>query len=380
VSGTIASPALSHGLAALLRGEAVLWNALGVTAAEFLEACSEQDLVGLLDKQLGNLPEDRDWPPDIREGLARKARAEAARELLRHREIIVVLEALAGEGVHPILLKGTPFAYQVYEAPHLRPRCDTDLLVPRAQIEMVRRSLAPRGYCAPLYCDGELLFCQFELAKEDEFGVDHVFDFHWKISTQSMFADLLTYDELSAAAVPVPTLGSHARTAGLVHALLLACLHPVMHHRNIERLIWIYDIHLLASGLSAAEFGRFVDLAVAKQVATISARGLALAHARFATRIPDRVTSHLLAVRYAEPSASYLQPARRWNDELMSSMRGLPRWTERVRLLREVVFPGPSYMLKAYGLRPGWASAVFLPALYFHRGVCGLVKVVAGRK
>ena len=51
-----------------------------------------------------------------------------------------------------------------------------------------------------------------------------------------------------------------------------------------------------------------------------------------------------------------------------------------MRLLREVMLPGPGYMLKAYGLRSSSLSAALLPALYVHRLALGGWKVLAGQK
>ena len=373
-------PPLADGLAAVLRGTNVPWRTLGVPPAEFLERCAEEDLTGLVYARLRGRPQV-DWPPDLSAALAREARAEAARELLRHRELTSVLEVLAAQGIHPILLKGTPLAYTVYPAPSLRPRRDTDLLVPRAQVDAARRAVTELGYDAPPYCDGELLFCQFELGRADAFGVRHAFDFHWKISTQTPFADLLTYEELAASAEPVPALGPHARSAGTLNALLLACIHPVMHHRNEERLLWVYDVHLLASRLSAVELHQFAGLAATKGVAAITAQQLSLARARFGTSIPEAITAALGAVpRTTEPTAAYLQPNRRWHQELGSSIRGLGRWSDRLRLLREVAFPGPSYVLKVYGVNTGAIGAALLSALYLHRGIRGVWRVLTGWK
>ena len=261
-------------LSALVSGDTVAWPTLGVTPAEFLEVCAREDLIGLVHQRLRASSDAGNWPQTLCADLARQARAQTAVELVRHEELVSVLQALADAHVHPILLKGTPLAYEVYSAPASRPRLDTDLLTRREELGGVRSVMAGLGYTAPTQCDGELLFYQFALARNDRYGVEHVFDFHWKISTQSVFADLLTYDELAADAVAIPALGPHALGAGPVHALLLACLHPVMHHRNLERLIWVYDIHLLASRLSAAELGRFADLAIAKEVGTICATNL----------------------------------------------------------------------------------------------------------
>ncbi len=46
------------------------------------------------------------------------------------------------------------------------------------------------------------------------------------------------------------------------HALLMACVHRVAHHFDPPTLIWLYDIHLLASSMSEDDATRFVALAV----------------------------------------------------------------------------------------------------------------------
>ena len=164
------------------------------------------------------------------------------------------------------------------------------------------------GYVEPPFSDGELLFCQFQVIKTDHLDIGHVFDVHWKISTQSVFADVLTYDELAAWAEPVPALGPNARAAGVVEALLLACIHPVMHHRNADRLIWLYDIHLLASRLSDVDLERFAARAVRKQVAAICLHQLLLTRARFGTRVSGALIETLSSPGAAEPSESYCKP------------------------------------------------------------------------
>lgn len=380
MNSAITCPLLKDSLAALLKGNQVAWSALGLAPDELLDVCAAEDLTPLLHQRLNQRAEGDHWPHGLREAVARHAHAEAARELLRRKEIVSALDALAVAGVHPILLKGTPLAYSVYEAPSARPRADTDFLIPREQVETASQTMSELGYAPTLYCDGELVFCQFEMRRIDGFGVDHAFDFHWKISTQSLFADLLSYDELAADACAVPALGPHARTAGPLHALLLACVHPAMHHRNAPRVLWLYDIDLLASLLSAAEFDRFVDLVITKNVTAIVAHELALARSLWGTSIPDSAISRLHASATPEPSATYLLPDRGWRHELASNVRGLPTWRARVRLLREVLFPSPAYMLRSCGLTMGICGAVLLPVLYLHRLVHGAGKVLRGRK
>jgi Uncharacterised nucleotidyltransferase len=367
------------GIAELLKGEEAAWSTFGIAPAELLETCCTEDLTSLVFHRLCEAPRS-DWPTSLRQQLRHMARAAAAVEMLRKREINSVLDALGAKGIHPVLLKGTALAYSVYSNPSSRPRADTDLIVPRDQTDALCHVMETLGYAMPNACDGELLFCQFQMAKADRLGMRHAFDIHWKISTQSLFYEVLAYDELDADAVPAPALGGTARVAAPAHALLLACIHPVMHHNNIERLIWVYDIHLLASSLSITELDRFADMAAARGVAAIAAHELALARSRFATRGLDEVIDRLAARRGLEPSAAYLSPGRRWHDDLASNIGALPHWSDRVRLLREIAFPNRHYVLNAYGFPQGGLSAAMLPLLYSRRIVHGAWKIATGRK
>ena len=345
-----------------------------------MRACADEDLAGLVYERVRALPNDAEWPFAVRETLARQARENMAAELARRAQIVSVLDALSADGIRPLLFKGTALAYTLYQAPHLRPRLDTDLFIDRADLEAVTRTFAALGYSQPAYCDGELLFGQVMFTKTDGLAIDHVFDVHWRVSTQSVTAGLVTFDDLSAAAVNVPALGRVARSVGPAHALLLACVHAVVHHRNAERLIWIHDIHLLVSRLSSNELEEFVRLAIAGRVAAVCAHSLSVASERLGASIPDRLLRQLLNGSVDEPSAAYLAPGRSWRHEQASNIAGLERWTDRMQLAREVLLPSAAYMRKRYRLRPGPLGTVLLPALYIHRTVRGGLAMVRGRK
>jgi hypothetical protein len=65
---------------------------------------------------------------------------------------------------------------------------------------------------------------------------------------------------------------------------------------------------------------------------------------------------------------------------MRASLRGLPCWSDRLRLLREVTLPGPAYMLQAYNVTSSPLGSALLPFLYCHRLVLGGWKVLARRK
>jgi Uncharacterised nucleotidyltransferase len=364
--------------AALRDGQAAPALDPTVATSDFLDWCRGEDLLPLLDaanraKRLGG------WPRDLRESLTAAAPGYAAREMVARTAIDAALAALRERGVRPVLFKGTALAYSAYRHPHLRPRNDTDLLIDRRDVDRVRATLGAAGYAEPNYCDGELVFCQFELQKTDLLALPIALDFHWKISTQAAFADLFTYEELHATSVPAPALSPHARVAGGAEALILACIHPAMHHRNELRLLWVHDVHLLYSGLSDAERARFEDLALTRAVAAVCAHQLRLARELLGTPVEDAVLARLNRPR-GEATAVYLDGSRRWRDELASNLGTLSGWRSRLRLLREVAFPRPGYVLAKYGVRSTTAGWLLLPALYAGRLAWGSWKIVTGRK
>ncbi len=368
-------------LAALLQGTAPPWTGMGCDAGAFLQACEREEIAALVCHHLQGTPEFTRWPAAVRQALGEARRAAVARELLAQRELVRVLDALAAHRVRPLLLKGSALAYTLYPHPSLRPRCDTDLLIREADADVVRASMSELGYAAAVQCDGDLLFRQFELSREDRFGVTHAYDVHWAISTQALFADLLPYEELAPRAVAVPALGANGRALGTVDALLLALIHPVMHHRNEQRLLWVYDVHLLASALDGPGWEELTAHAVSKGIAAVCAQGLRVSQAWFCTEVPRHVLDTLAAVPVEQqPTAAYLAPGRTWAHETASNLRALQRWRDRLRLLREIALPSPGYLLRAYGLGAAGVGKLVLPALYLHRGVRGVLRVVSGRR
>ncbi len=83
-----------------------------------------------------------------------------------------------------------------------------------------------------------------------------------------------------------------------MHALLLACMHRGTHRHNPyyvsgephtggDRLIWLYDLHLLAESFGEHDWQSFIARADAKGLRGICADGLATAHQCFATNVPE---------------------------------------------------------------------------------------------
>lgn len=348
------------------------WNA--ADAQQFLEFLPHQGMGPLFWQILHDAGRLDHWPQVIRDGLSTMVRRLAALDLLRRQAVNQVLAALHAHGVEPLLMKGVPLAYTIYPEPWLRPVSDVDLLIPADQVAGTRKIFDELGFVRPPSAEGELILHQFMATQNDAAGMAQVFDVHWKISNTNVFADMLPYDELFAERIAVPALGEAAFTLSNRHALLLACIHRVGHHANSRRLIWLYDIHLLAQQMSDVQARDFVNLARDKRAWRICADGITLAREAFATGL-DPVLAE--AVDNApgfprEPSALYLRPQATLLKRIGFDLVTTRGWHRKLLLLWRQVFPSAAYMAARHGARGPWQLALG----YARRFVSGLHRLM----
>jgi hypothetical protein len=312
------------------------------------------------------------WDHELIAAMRPSVMAERALAIVRELELRRVLSALADHGVTPLLLKGAHLAFALYPSPDRRPRLDTDLLINERDRPIVRRCLEGLDYVPGATVTGDVAFAQFQVWRIDESGARHTIDVHWRIANPKAFADRLTHDELRRDAVPVPRLGSNAFGPSAVHALLLACLHRTAHHGTSTRLVWLYDIHLLARQLSERGWIELANLARDRGVAPVLASGLEASAEKIGTVIPDAIVNQL-RVDAADTDADvlgFLSGPQSQMHVAVSDWKRIRSWRARVRFACEHLFPAPGYMRDRYQIR----SQAALPFLYAHRLATGSVK------
>jgi hypothetical protein len=309
-------------------------------------------------------------PADLVAGLERELRQAAALDAWSDQDLSGLLDALAADGVDALLFKGAALGHTLYDAPHLRPRVDTDILIRREQLEAADQVLGSQGWSRPPEADFELAAAQRHYTKPGAASGELLLDVHWKIANPRVFADAVSFDELHRRAVPVPALGLHARAPRAVDALWLACVHRVAHHHDEVDLLWLWDIHLLVSRLSAEESGEFVSLAARTAMTRVCARGLDLVSIAFGT------PTAALSARLVAAGSGRDEPASRFLGGVMpiTSLRAdlttLRGWRERRELLAEHLVPSRAYMRTVY---PRWPGSILWLA-YLHRVVRGAPK------
>jgi len=368
-------------ICALLRHEVRAWEHGGDpdAIARFIAAASFHGVLPLLDAEFRCRGEAGAWPRDIQLACLTAALARQDSERALRPEITRVLDALAADGVQPLVLKGGALAHSHYPEPALRPRSDTDLLVPPEQRAQAGRTLQRLGYaCAP-GGSGEMVFSQALWSRKDGRGAVHFIDLHWRLNNAHVLARALTYPELATRSVALPALGAAARALAPVDALLVACLHRAGHafetvqvagatRRASDRLVWLLDIHLLAGRMSDSQFDAFAALASERRVRTLCRDALERARACFGTAIAPAAWQALCADGPAEPSADLLQAGSL--RRLAGELQAIDGWRDRLRWLAEMAFPDAAYMRWKY---PD-AALPWLPLLYLRRACSAVAR------
>jgi hypothetical protein len=356
-----AEPRIIETLAARLRGERV-----GISATLVAEARRHRVHL-LLAETLS--PAERREPAGA--ALVAELRSAAILTALRDGALHRLLDAFAAAPIETLVLKGAALAHTIYPAPHLRPRADLDLLIASRHVTDADRLLIAEGWTRALEPDSTLASAQRHYQRRCPSGITEQLDLHWKIANLRVFGDAVTFEELWTRAERIPTLGGHARTPSRADALFIACVHRVAHHDDAADLLWLWDVHVLVSGFSAAEADRFVDLAVARRMRAVCTRGVALAAECFHTPGAAALVARLdRRPARAEPSARLVGGDLRLVDLLRADLAATAGWRARITLVSEHLFPARSYMRSVYGRWP----AALLPLAYAHRIVRGAPK------
>jgi hypothetical protein len=277
----------------------------------------------------------------------------AALETLQAETLREVLAVLPGT---PLVTKGTALAYSIYDSPDLRPRTDVDLLIDERDLETVRSAFHSIGFGENVSVVRQHMFFRVDANR-----VMQSYDVHLDITNNATTAGVLRYEELRARAVQLAAFGAFAPSPE--DALLYACVHRVVHHHDVERLIWLYDVHLLYQAVARDVFWA---RAKERRVVTICRHSIELARHWFGGDAGD-----LPAVVDDEPSRVFLERDRTRGALLAGDLAALPSWRERLRILGALAFPPAEYMERAFGVR----ARVLMPALYAWRGLRGLFRL-----
>jgi hypothetical protein len=261
-----------------------------------------------------------------------------------------VVAELAEAGLPALLLKGSALACWLYPSPHLRESSDIDLLLgSRADAERAAALCARLGYRiqhAPGSVGYELL-CRRQGPGTMPFDLD----IHWGLINAPVFAGSMGFAEMQAASIPLPGV-PRGRGLCALHALVHACVHRAANNYTGvgERLKWLYDLHLLASGFEEADWRALVELCRGRGLGGVCADALAATRRAFATAYPEWLEAQLLG-----QSEHALDPGRigDWKYMQRRNLEALPTAAAKARWAWQQLFPGSQYLRVLYGTDEG---------------------------
>jgi colanic acid biosynthesis glycosyl transferase WcaI len=301
----------------------------------------------------------------------------AAHELARQAAVRAVLDRFAAADIPVLVLKGTALAYTHYPQPYLRSRGDLDLLIPEHRQADADAVLTAAGY-KPQHQLREAGSYQLTYyPPESAVGADAV-DLHEQLNDHRIFTPLLTFDRLFADSISVPSLGAHARSPCPVHMMLHACMHRAANFTTVyhvagasviapNRLIWLYDIHLLANAFTRQEWTRLADFAEQHAIRQVCWDALQATASAFRKSIPADVAKRLGTAETKEPSAAYLRTGLA--NKLLTDIKAEPNFRARWRLAAEYALPDAGFIRRKYDQR---APLSALYALHIARGIARL--------
>jgi len=360
--------------ASILRDEAPLFSDLDADISEedLWQAGLENGVLVLANNKLASSNQLGSISKSFKDKLKKHALNAAATELQQEHELRKALALFVEAEIPFLLMKGTPLGYTHYSQSYLRSRCDTDIIFPTFDdAEQAWQLLKELEYTRPNAVSGEYVSHEFSCYKKDRMGIGHTLDIHWKLSNAQRFARAFTFAELADSSTPITELGEKVLSLGPAHALLLACMHRIAHKTEgmENRLIWLYDIHLLAGKLSEGQWEQFTALATEKGMCGICLDGIQQTALTLNTGIPEEVISQLKEGASQEKYSTEMGESRLAME--MSNLRALPSWKERVGLIKERIFPDANYMMVKYDTQ----NKALLPYLYLKRAAGGVFKV-----
>ena len=354
---------LTTALAGVVRAEEESIRALtGVDEPwDLVESMEYHGVLYLTDQALRQTGTYERIDAGLREAILVKVRCEQSVEMARHAELGRVVSAFGRAGVRMLLFKGAALAYTHYPHPRLRPRNDTDVLIHPDDRARAFEILQDCGYAASTMVDREAIFTQRSFYRRGVGSILHAIDLHWRVTNRALFRRVLSFDELWTDSVEVPTIAGGRAFSG-VHALLLACMHPVAHHHCEWPLVWLFDLALIGGGLSSSEWARFRQLATERRISSVCRHALIEAARRFPV---DRAQIDDIPEGRAagELSAAYLSPDLDARADLILDLKATKGMTAKSKLLLSHAFPDADYMRAAYGV----SSPIGVAAAYARR-------------
>ncbi len=199
-------------------------------------------------------------PPEIRQALVDRQRAQIFFSLRLTAELFCILDRFTSAGIGALVVKGPALAVQAYGDPAMRSYGDLDLLVRQRDIRRATELMSAAGFtpAVPLSAiDAGKIPGQYLFSKPDS---RLIVELH-NDCTLRYFPRRLPLEKFFARQIRVRLDAQEAPALAVEDELVLICIHGAKH--LWERLMWIADVAALVSRQAGIDWERVADSAQA---------------------------------------------------------------------------------------------------------------------
>ena len=321
---------------------------------EFLNTAISQGIAPLVYKSLRDIPEKSFVPPDVMDRLKKAYHGNVARNMYLYSELDRILQALNGEEIEVMILKGAALADAVYGDIGLRAMSDIDLLVKEECLPRVKEIMAALNYETRRHYKPEEWYRanHFHLPPYVHKEKQIVVEIHWKVAHDSLGINV---NKWWGRARKIRLRETSFLIPSPEDMILHICLN--LYHGNYQRAVLrgLCDVdETLRYFSKEINWDMFHDIVTQSEIAKPVYSLLFLVRKYFDSNnqlLPWLKAEHVDLKFSAMLERMIFGP---WNDSHSAFMRSLAAETkwEKAKMFFSDIFPSQEKMSERYSIRP----------------------------
>lgn len=300
-------------------------------------------------------------PAGVKSALEREYLLAQARFAKKESELLEIVRGLENRDIEPIVFKGIPQAYRIYEDPGIRVSKDIDIIVTAHQVDTAKQVLLDKGYTvySGLQTEQDLRDYHFHLILTRGERMDVVVEVHWTLLDPKK-GHAMNNEALWKDTAEVTIHGKRINTLRVPHVLWNISMQ--LSYKSFLDFRSLVEIKRLAGMMDDAAWNTVFEWAADSETTNQLMFALGLSETMLGRHLPPHVRSRVNPGFFLERfiKSTYYPRGLVWNwvpfldtHELIVSFVLRNGVRERVRFLRSLLFPDRRAIYEIYPGRIG---------------------------